>query len=164
MKTIMNKLITSLFLTLLISTSVNAANQQPTESNNDIIINNPWIRTAPPNAPMLGMFMQIKNNTNTNVKLIAIHIKGYDSVEIHKTSNVNGLMKMEQQPFAPVLAHKSLLFKPGSWHVMLINPKHVPKEGSNITAKLEFDNGVIKTVLVPVKRNNNQKNCHHHEN
>jgi len=29
-----------------------------------IVIHDPWIRTAPPNAPMLGLFMKIRNNTN----------------------------------------------------------------------------------------------------
>jgi copper(I)-binding protein len=37
---------------------------------------------------------------------------------------------------------EKLVFKPGSWHIMMINPEKVPKEGSSVAITLLFDNGL----------------------
>lgn len=156
----MNKIISSLILSLLLTLQTNAMNHNTT----GITIHNPWVRSAPPNAPVLGVFMKINNPTDKLVKLIAADADGYKRVEIHRTLNDNGLMKMVRQPFAPILAKGELHLKPGSWHIMLIKPDQVPSEGSMVDIKLEFDNGTTQTVRAHVK---NGKKMHmpmkHHD-
>ncbi|SMN12743.1 Copper metallochaperone, bacterial analog of Cox17 protein [Bathymodiolus heckerae thiotrophic gill symbiont] len=117
-----------------------------------IVINNPWVRSAPPNTPMLGAFMEIHNNSNQTVKLLSADSKGYRRLELHKTQYEDGMMKMIKQDFMPIPAHGKLTLKPGSWHIMLIAPESVPREGGTVMIDLVFDNGLSKTVHAPVRK------------
>lgn len=143
----MNKTILTLILSLLPAIQVNAMNNDAT----GISIHNPWIRSAPSNAPVLGAFMQINNSTDKEVKLVAVHADAYKRVEIHRTVNDGGVMKMVRHSFVPIPAGGELHLKPGSWHIMLIKPDQVPNKGSTVSIKLEFDNGVVQTVFAHVK-------------
>jgi copper(I)-binding protein len=49
------------------------------------------------------------------------------------------MMKMIKQDFMPIPAHGKLTLKPGGWHIMMIQPKKVPKEGDSVVIKLVFD-------------------------
>ena len=115
-----------------------------------IVIHDPWIRTAPPNAPMLGLFMKIRNNTNQDIRLVSVQAIGYIRAELHRTINHNGIMKMQKQNFMSVPAQGDLNLKPGSWHIMLIGPEIAPKEGDTSMIYLEFDNGTTQTIHVQV--------------
>lgn len=161
----MKKIIPSLILSLLLATQINAmhhANMMKHDTTG-ITIHNPWVRSAPANAPVLGVFMQINNQTNKAVKLLSANADGYTRVEIHRTINDNGLMKMVKQPFAPIPAGGGLHLKPGSWHIMLIKPEKVPSKGSSVAIKLKFDNGMIKTVHAIVKNGHKMHKNDNHE-
>ncbi len=130
-------------------------------SANVITVSDAWIRSAPPNAPVLGAFMQLRNNSNSDVKLISANAQGYGRVEIHQSSEDNGVMRMQKQDFAPVAAHQSLNFKPGGWHIMLIRPTKVPTTGAHVPIQLTFDNAPLQTIDFVVKQSN-VKTHHHH--
>ena len=118
----------------------------------DVVIHDPWVRSAPVNAPMLGVFMQIQNNTNHELKLLSAKAKGFQRVELHRTTNHNGMMKMKKQQYMPILAQSRLHLKPGSWHIMLIGPESVPSEGKIVMIELEFDNSIVHTAYAVVKK------------
>lgn len=118
-----------------------------------IQVEDAWVRSAPANAPALGAFMKIHNHTNQPVKLVAARVdSGYDHLELHRTQKVDGMMKMIEQDFMPIPANGTLVLKPGSWHVMLIKPVRVPKEGETVSMHLDFDNGSTQTVTAKVKK------------
>ncbi|KAA0445213.1 MAG: copper chaperone PCu(A)C, partial [Candidatus Thioglobus sp.] len=143
----MHKLILTLILFLFAFIQANAENN----NTNSISVHNPWIRWAPANAPVLGVFMQIDNNTASDVRLIGVNVIGYQRAEIHRTINDDGLMKMVRQDFAPIAAGRELKLQPGGWHIMLIKPEQVPSAGDEVPMVLHFDDGSEQTVRVPVK-------------
>ncbi|MBL7002806.1 MAG: copper chaperone PCu(A)C [Gammaproteobacteria bacterium] len=119
----------------------------------EIQVNDPWLRAAPPSAPALAAFMQLKNTSDKAIALIAL--KGDASLgklELHRTTMENGMMKMTPQESIPVAAHSSTILKPGSWHIMLIKPDSVPKKGEQIQLTLVFDNGNEQLITLPVER------------
>ncbi len=131
----------------------------------NIMINDPWVRSAPPNAPALGAFMQIANHSDTDVKLLSANVAGYKRVELHRTIPKNGVMQMVKQEFMPIPAHGELMLKPGSWHIMLIGPESVPSKGESVKIELIFDNGLSKTVHAKVRKGkmmHHKKMMHHH--
>lgn len=146
----------ALFLSLLLSvSSVFAMNHEHSMMHHkpsQIEVKNPWVRAAPPNAPMLGAFMQIHNNTNNDLKLLSATAAGYTNAELHKTINNDGLMKMAQQEFMPINAKSRLNLRPGGWHIMLISPDVVPKEGDTVKIKLAFDNGTSQMINAVVRK------------
>ncbi|WPE16924.1 copper chaperone PCu(A)C [Candidatus Thioglobus autotrophicus] len=135
-------------------TATNAASHahQNNHVNHQITITDPWIRSAPINAPALGLFMNISNNTNQEVRLISAHTKGYKRIELHRTIDSHGVMKMVKQAFMPIPAHAKLHLKPGSWHIMLIAPEQVPSEGEQVSVSLKFNDGSTQTIQVLVRK------------
>jgi len=134
--------------------SANAAHpaHQDSHSNHKITITDPWIRSAPANAPALGLFMEISNNTDQNIKLVSAHVEGYKRIELHRTVSNNGMMKMIRQDFMPIPAQGELHLKPGSWHIMLIGPNRVPSKNEKIMASLKFNNGSTQTIHALVRK------------
>ncbi len=124
----------------------------------NIVINDPWIRSAPSNAPALGLFMQINNNSDKDIKLLSVNASGYKRIELHRTIAHSGMMKMVKQDFMPIPAQGILYLKPGSWHVMLIGPKRVSRIGEKVIISLKFDNGATQVVEALVKKGGMMKN------
>jgi hypothetical protein len=116
-----------------------------------VTITEPWIRSAPPNAPMLGAFMNLKNNSDKEIKLVKVHAEGFKRIEMHRTINSEGMMMMVKQEYIPIPAHELVELKPGSWHIMMINPDSVPIEGSSVMINLLFDDGSTQMVHAAVK-------------
>jgi len=156
----------ALLLSLVVSaSSVSAMNHEHSmmhHKSSQIEVKNPWVRTAPPNAPMLGAFMQIHNNTNNDLRLLSVTAAGYQKTELHKTINHDGLMKMVQQEFMPINAKSSLNLKPGSWHIMLISPDVVPKEGDTVKIRLTFDNDTSQIINAVVRKGKMMMKNHEH--
>lgn len=126
-----------------------------------IVIQDPWVRSAPSNAPALGAFMKIHNNSNQNVKLISAYAEGYKDVQLHRTIDDGGMMRMVEQEFIPVTAKGKVHLKPGSWHVMLIKPEKVPAKGEVVLITLKFDNGSSQAVKFKVRKGKKMM-MHHH--
>ncbi len=137
-----------ILLSLLVITQTGATNHDI----DGITIHNPWVRLAPSNAPVLGVFMEIHNNSNHDIRLLSANASGYKRLELHKTEYKNGMMKMTKQGFMPILAHDKLILKPGSWHIMMISPESASNEGEFVMVELIFDNGSSKTLRVKVKK------------
>ena len=118
----------------------------------NITIDDPWVRSAPPNAPILGAFMEVSNHSDGDIKLLSANTNGYKRLELHKTVPQDGMMKMIKQDFMLISAHSKLTLKPGSWHIMMIKPNEVPREGDSVAIKLVFDNGLSKTIYAKVRK------------
>ncbi len=165
-KTMKTTLLLSIFL-LGAKSAFAMHHQHNSEQNHDekLIINEPWVRAAPANAPMLGVFMQIQNHSNNDAKLISADAAGYQRVELHRTMEHHGVMKMIKQDFMPIAANNQLNLKPGSWHIMLIGPDAVPAEGDVVNIKLTFNNGtsqIINAVVRKGKMTMKHHGSHHH--
>ncbi len=141
-------------LVAFVSITTNAASHahQNNHENHQITITDSWVRSAPINAPALGLFMGISNNTDQEVRLISAYTKGYKRIELHRTIDSNGVMKMVKQAFMPIPAHAKLHLKPGSWHIMLIGPEQVPSEGEQVSVNLKFNDGSTQTIQALVRK------------
>jgi hypothetical protein len=128
-----------LFLLFFITTNIIAI-------ENTISVTEPWIRSAPPTAKILGAFMNLHNDSNKEVRLTRVVADKFNRIEIHRTSDSNGFMKMVRQDYVPIPAQGSISLKPGSWHMMIINPIIVPVLGEEVTLELEFDNNTKISV------------------
>ena len=119
----------------------------------DITIKHAWVRAAPPNAPALGAFMVLENYGNSERSLVAARTSlEVERVELHRTMLVGDVMQMVPQEKIPLPAHKPTVLEPGSWHVMLIGPREVPKMGDKLKITLVFDDGFEQTVEADVRK------------
>lgn len=135
--------------------SVNAA---------ELVVTDPWIRSAPPNAPALGAFMLLENDSDSEVSLVdAYSSLQVERIELHRTMMADGVMKMVPQQFIPVPSHSSTQLKPGSWHIMLIGPSKVPSMGEVVQLTLVFDDGTKQVVDAGVRQGQKMMDGHSHE-
>lgn len=118
-----------------------------------VMISDPWIRAAPPNAPALGAFMVINNHTEADIAVVAVRSSlSLERVELHRTMMSDGVMKMHPQKQIAIPAQGSVELKPGSWHVMLIGPAKVPMIGDEVALTIELSDGSEQTVKAVVRK------------
>jgi len=115
-------------------------------SADQVTVDNPYIRLAPPNAPATGAFMVIRNNGDKDVKVVKADNPLSRATELHTHINDGGVMKMRPVPAIDIKAKGEAVLKPGGLHVMLIDLKAPMKEGDSVPVTLTFDDGSSKQV------------------
>ncbi len=118
----------------------------------NVTVQEPYVRLAPPNAPATGAFMVIKNNGDKDVKVVKADNPASKVTELHNHINDGGVMKMRPVQSIDVKAKGEAVLKPGSLHVMLIDLKAPMKEGDSVPITLTFDDGSSKQVDAKVVR------------
>ena len=118
----------------------------------NIAVQDPYVRLAPPNAPATGAFMVIKNNGDKDVKVVKADNTATKVTELHTHLNEGGVMKMRPVPAIEIKAKGEAVLKPGGLHIMLIDLKAPMKEGDMVPITLTFDDGSSKRVDAKVVR------------
>ena len=111
-----------------------------------VTVQDPYVRLAPPNAPATGAFMVIRNAGDKDVKVVKADNPVSRVTELHTHLNEGGVMKMRPVPAIDVKAGGEAVLKPGGLHVMLIDLKAPMKEGDTVPLTLTFDDGSTKKV------------------
>lgn len=115
-------------------------------------IDNIWARATPPKARAAGGFMTIKNTGSKDVQFVAAKADISKKVEIHEMAVVNDIMKMKALPKGLTIpAGKTVMLKPGSYHVMFIGLKDGLKAGEAFDLTLQFSGEADLKVSMPVK-------------
>jgi len=118
----------------------------------NVSVQDPYVRLAPPNAPATGAFMVIRNNGDKDVKVVKADNPVSRATELHTHLNEGGVMKMRPVPAIEVKAKGEAVLKPGGLHVMMIDLKAAMKEGDTVPITLTFDDGSSKQVDARVVR------------
>ena len=111
-----------------------------------VSVQDPYVRLAPPNAPATGAFMVIRNAGDKDVKVVKADNPVSRVTELHTHLNEGGVMKMRPVPAIDVKAKGEAVLKPGGLHVMLIDLKAPMMEGDTVPLTLTFDDGSTKKV------------------
>ena len=123
------KRLSLIFAGLSLSTAVFAG------AADQIVVQEPYVRLAPPNAPATGAFMVIRNTGSSDVKVLKADNPASRVTELHTHTNENGVMKMRPVPAIDVPAKGQAVLQPGGLHVMLIDMK-APLNG--IASMIDF--------------------------
>lgn len=118
----------------------------------NLSVQEPYIRLAPPNAPATGAFMVIRNNGDKDVKVLKADNPVSRVTELHTHLNEDGVMKMRPVAAIDVKAKGETVLKPGGLHVMMIDLKAPMKEGDVVPITLTLDDGSTKQIEAKVVR------------
>ncbi len=117
-----------------------------------IAIEQAWTRATPPNAPVAGGFLTIRNSGDRADRLVSITSPDAASVEIHRMTMDGGVMRMRKLADGlPIDAKAIVMLKPGGYHLMFIGPKRPIVEGGAITATLRFEKAGAREVRFDVR-------------
>jgi len=133
-------------LTILIFVSFSAA------SENQLVLENGWVRAAPPMAKTLAGYGELRNGSSQSISIVSMTSPFFKRVEAHKTSFVGGMMKMqhiENMQLDPGVVFK---FAPGGMHFMLIKPNRAITENLEVPIHLTTELGEKFTFHLVVKK------------
>lgn len=117
----------------------------------NIEIKDAYVRATPPGITNSAAFLSIMNNTKEDISLVKVTSNIAKNVEIHTHDMKDGVMKMYQVAKVDVKANSKTLFKPGSYHVMLLGLHKPLKENQNVDFTFIFSNDEKISITAPVK-------------
>ncbi len=113
----------------------------------------PWSREIPPNAPVAGGFLSIRNGGGTDDRLVSVRSDAAERVEIHEVRHEDGMARMrELTDGLPLPAGATVELKPGGYHLMFIAPRaDAFVAGAQVEATLVFAHAGERRVRFDVR-------------
>ena len=117
-----------------------------------VSVRDAWIREAPPGMTMTAGYMELRNNTSRQQVLAAASSSVFDSVTVHRTIVKDGMARMVHASQIELGPNASLIFAPGGFHLMLMNPKRTLRPGDPVVINMEFRSGLVLPVAFEVRK------------
>ena len=118
----------------------------------DVSARDAWIREMPPGMTMLAGYMELRNNTSRPQVLVTANSPGFERVMIHRTIVKDGMAGMVHASQIELTPNASLIFAPGGYHLMLMNPKRTLRASDPVVINLEFRSGLVLPVAFEVRK------------
>ena len=145
----------SVAATLLVFAATNAT------ANMGVMAMDAWVRAVPPTAQNSAAYMMLKNGGEKAVTLVSATTDVAKTVEIHEVVKSGGMMEMRPlKNGLEIAAGKSVMLKPGGYHIMLIGLTGKLMEGQQVDLMLKFSDGSEVKVSAPVKKGEAMKMGH----
>ena len=136
----MKKILTSLVV-LLVACSSSAPS---------IGVAKQWARTSPMDTTVGVVYFTVTSPTADTLTGVKVDPSVAAMAQMHETVMDNGAMKMQEVASVDLPAGSAVEFKPGGYHIMLMQLAAPLKVGSAITLTLELKKAGAITVSVPV--------------
>ena len=123
-----------------------------TSADSGIVIRDTWIREAPPNSTALAGYMILENQSDKSQSLTSASATEFGMVMIHRTEHKGGMAHMTHQKQVTIPANGKVVFAPGGYHLMLMEPKRSLREGDEVTVNLIFADKSKYNVIFKVRK------------
>ncbi len=109
-------------------------------SAGELRIERPWSRVTPPGTPVGAGYMTIVNTADEPDRLVAAESPAAGRVQIHRSVREDGTSSMVHQKDGAVVPPDGRLeFRPGDYHLMLMQLEEPLKEGERVPVTLRFE-------------------------
>ena len=141
-----------LFLFLLLAVTVLLTSSAIAEQSSAIVIESAQARPNPPVVPNGAAYMTITNTAAEADRLLTISGEIARTIQLHETSNTQGVMKMQHlNEGIAIAADATIKLEPGGLHIMLMGLQDALKPGNSFPLTLHFANAGAVTVNIQVK-------------
>lgn len=124
----------------------------------DLVLENGWIRPAPPGAGNLAGYFDLVNNSTTDITISEVESPMFDNAMIHQTVVTDGTASMQHLDGLLVSAKGRVSLQPLATHLMLMGPERDPKIGEFITVTLSTVAGGTYQFELEVRQNPSESN------
>lgn len=108
-------------------------------------ITQPWARATPKGASTGAAYMTVTNSGSAPAKLSCVSSDAAVQCQIHEMSIDNGVMKMRQvEGGLEIKPGETVTFKPGGYHVMLVDLKAPLVKGNSVEATLKAGDSTVQ--------------------
>ena len=118
----------------------------------DIEVIEPYARAVTAAQSNSAVFMQLKNTSNQEGRIVNATSNVSSVVELHTHVNDNGVMRMRRVNEIKIPANSTVELRPGGLHIMLINLYEGLNEGDSVRLEIEFADNSKLVVTAPVKK------------
>lgn len=137
-----------LYFTLLLTLASGLAT-----ADDAIVVENAWVREAPPGASMMAAYLVINNLADSDIELVGVDSPAFTRVMMHRSEMVDGVARMSHRDSLVVPARGSLALEPGGFHLMMPAPRERLKQGDKVDLLLHFaDERCIRVTAVVRKK------------
>lgn len=135
-------------LAALAALAAQAALMSTATAHAQTTVKEPWVRGTVAQQKATGMFAQITNAQGGKLVSVSSPVAGV--VEIHEMVMDGTTMRMRAIPGLDLPAGKTVVLKPGGYHVMLMDLKGQMKAGDtvDVTLTVEGKDGKKEQILV----------------
>lgn len=123
-----------------------------TAHHQTVVVENAWVREAPPGAHMMSAYMTMKNTGPDEVILVSVESPAFRMVMLHKSEVVDGIARMSHQDELLIPAGGSVELKPGSFHLMMPAPEKPLHSGDRVEFDLVFTDGSTTRIQADVRK------------
>jgi hypothetical protein len=113
-----------------------------------VSVNDPWANATPVGASVAAVYLQV--SVASPDTLVSASTTVADHIEMHTSSEENGMMKMRPLTSVALQADQPFSFAPGGAHLMLIDLRQPLVAGMRFPMTLEFQRAGTVTVQVQV--------------
>ncbi|MBL8265053.1 copper chaperone PCu(A)C [Steroidobacter sp.] len=113
-----------------------------------VTVNDAWANATPVGATVAGVYLEI--SVGQPDTLLAASTTVADHIEMHTSSEENGMMKMRPLPTVQLVPARPFTFAPGGAHFMLMDLRQPLAAGMKFPMTLEFEKAGERTVQVEV--------------
>ena len=118
------------------------------QSRAPVNVEDAWANATPDGATVAAVYMKI--TTKERDVLLSASTTVADHIEMHTSSEQNGMMQMRPLANAPLEAGKPFTFSPGGAHFMLVDLRQPLTAGLRFPMTLEFEHAPAQLVQVQV--------------
>jgi copper(I)-binding protein len=106
-----------------------------------LVIEQAWIRTAPPDAVMLAGYATLRNDGDAPVIVSGADSADFGAVSLHESVSENGIERMRPLREISIAPGTSIAFAPGGKHFMLMRPQRELKMGDTVKIHISTSSG-----------------------
>ena len=109
------------------------------------------MNTDPATGATGAVFMKLANRGGDADKLVGAESDVATTVELHRSTMTDGVMKMSPVPDIPIPANGEVVLKPGDYHIMLLGLKRDLNVGDEFDVTLRFEKSQPQSLKVVVR-------------
>lgn len=136
---------------LLLAVSMLAA-CKPAEIPTEPVLENAWIRPAPPGMKMTAGFGTLRNVTGKTLDIESFSSPSLGEITLHLTEVVDGVSSMKEVDIFSLAPEGTLEMKPGGYHLMIMTPVKTVSQGMRVTLEVHTTDGRTFSYEVPVEK------------
>lgn len=110
------------------------------QAEESLSVTSAWMRGVPPGQSNSAAYMQLTNNSAEVRTLVAVSTTQAHAVEIHESTQVEGMWRMRRLPEIVIPAGATFELRPGGVHLMVFGLVQTPLDGDTVWFSLRLDN------------------------
>ncbi|NNE58231.1 MAG: copper chaperone PCu(A)C [Hellea sp.] len=145
--------------TAMMAGSVLSACTAPADTGSGIVVSDARIKSPMKGRAVTAGYFELTNHSDLDDALTGISSSVAGRVELHNTIIENDISKMRRQETVPVKSGETVIFKPGSYHIMLFDVNLSPG-ATDAALTFSFEHADDITIIADITGGMDHKSHH----